>query len=102
MVNEHDGLFPLIYLKEDEGFPVGRESGLDDTFVEGHEGKYFPGVELIEEKHALSSVTLGNKVNSRTPKAQLQESNPGAFNTRVSSPPSEGTFHISSLRNVLE
>ena len=56
MVDQHDGLFPLIDLKEYERFPVGREGGLDGTFFEGHEGEYFAGAEIIEEKRPLSSV----------------------------------------------
>jgi len=32
VVDQHDGLFPLIDLKEDDGLPVGRDGGLDGTF----------------------------------------------------------------------
>jgi len=35
MVHEHDGLFPLIDLKEHKRLPIGREGGLDDTLFEG-------------------------------------------------------------------
>ena len=64
MVNQHDGLFPLIDLKEDERLAVRCEGGLGYTLSERHEETCFPGVELIEEKRAFSGAVIDNKIDS--------------------------------------
>src|SRR5205823_3760477 len=63
MVNQHDGLFPLIDLKEDERLAVRCEGGLGYTLSERHEETCFPGVELIEEKRAFSGAVIDNKID---------------------------------------